>query len=203
MCCLKNKLTIRKRLALLPGMILIFSSCSHEVKTTKLFHIDSLLNAQVQVLADSKATLEKQATIGSASDHSAYTPADTTAWNRELEIFRQLRVINKPINRTNYIVDDGLFDPHSNLTVKAFSAIENMPVRYIRVFYQDSVQRPRKIEALYQDENPLSKSGRLLTMEFQQAGNKSILSSYSITGGQKIIFGDTVVFDIKGKIVFD
>jgi hypothetical protein len=122
------------------------------------------------------------------------------AWRNELEIFSQLQVINKPINREFYIIDDGLFDPSSNLTVKAFSATENLPVRYLRVFYQESISKPRKIEALYDDRNQLYKSGRILEMEFQQIDNKSVLTSYAIEGGQKMILGDSVAFVIRGVI---
>jgi hypothetical protein len=168
-----------------------------------MYNIDSLVLSQVQYLSDKKATLHKSAIIGLQQDDSVFTPEDTLAWKNELDIFRQLDVINKPINRDGYIIDDDLFDPSSNLTVKAFSAIENLPVRYLRIFYQESIHKPRKVEALYDDKNALYKSGRILLMEFHQIDNKTILTSYSISGGQKMIMADTVTFLIKGKIVID
>jgi hypothetical protein len=202
MCCLKNNsniLVVSISVCILLGL----TSCEKNRKQASLYHIDSLVSAQVKLLADSKARLYKQATIGAVTDDSTYIPADTIGWNNELAIFRQLHAINKPINKDNYIVDDGLFDPRSNLTVKAFSSRIDLPVRYIRVFYQKSLDSPRKIEALYNDENNLSKTGRLLTMEFQQVKNKNVITSYTVEGGQKMIFGDTVAFHIKGKIIID
>jgi hypothetical protein len=198
MCLLK----IRFWIVVALSSVAVFS-CSKQPDTVMLLNIDSLLDEQVSRLAEARARLEKHATFGSVTDDSTYTPPDATAWDSELAVFRQLHVINKPINRKNYLVDDGLFDVHSNLTVKALSALENLPVRYIRIFYHDSIKKPRKIEALYRDENQLSKSGRLITLEFQQINNHTLLTAYSISGGQKIIFGDTVVFDVKAKIVLD
>lgn len=180
----------------------MFLSCRQKQVTGKLFDIDSVVTEQVYALSDLQAKLHKQAVIGSVTGDTLYTPPDTTSWNLELNIFRQLQMINKPVNRGRYLVDDGLFDPHSNLTVKAISAKADLPVRYIRIFYQESIAKPRKIEASYRDENSLSKAGRLLSMEFQQVNNRSILTAYSIEGGQKMIFGDTVTFDVRGKIVF-
>jgi hypothetical protein len=182
------------------SLLLLICSCNRRAEVATLYNIDSLVSAQVDYLSSKKATLYKTASIGREKDDSVYVPKDTLAWKNELDIFRQLHVINKPINRDYYIIDDGLFDPSSNLTVKAFSAIENLPVRYLRIFYQESIRKPRKIEALFHDQNELYKSGRLLIMEFQQINNKSVLTSYAIEGGQKMILSDTVAFLIKGKI---
>ena len=183
---------------------LFLFSCNKKEKTTSLYNIDSLITAQVKYLNGNRAKLQKSASISSKTDDSTYVPADTTTWNAELEIFRSLQAINKPVNRDLYLVDDGLFDPASNLTVKAFSALkDDLPVKYVRVFYQESISRPRKIEGLYDDRNSLYKSGRILSMEFQQINNKSVLTSYSIQGGQKMILADTIGFTIKGKITVD
>ncbi len=166
-----------------------------------MYNVDSLVAAQVNFLASAKATLHKTASVGGRKDDTLYVLADTAAWMQELEIFSQLQIINKPINREFYIIDDGLFDPSSNLTVKAFSATEeNLPVRYLRIFYQESIAKPRKIEALYDDHNQLYKSGRVLLMQFHQIDNKNVLTSYAIEGGQKMIMGDSVAFFIQGEI---
>lgn len=195
-----------RRTATLIALTLVILSCSTEKReATSLYNIDSLVSSQIRHLNEQRATLLKEARIGSQQDNTVYRPKDTLAWSTEFEIFRELNAINKPINRDNYIIDDGLFDPSSNLTVKAFSLKENLnlPVKYIRIFYLNSLQRPRKIEALYNDKNLLSASSRLLTMEFNQINNKNMLTAYAIQGGQKMILGDSVSFLIKGKIVID
>jgi hypothetical protein len=180
---------------------IVVSSCNQGTDTTKLYNIDSLVNQQVQRLAVAKPKLQKHAFLGNKSDTLSYVP-DSAAWSRELEIFRQLEAMNKPVNRSNYLVDDNLYDPGSNLTVKAFTALEPLPVRSVRVFYDTDIQKPRKIEAIYDEENTLYKSSKNLVLEFQQIDNKNLLTSYSIDGGQKMILSDSVTFSVKGRIQF-
>lgn len=159
------------------------------------------MSAQVEILKKSGARLQKNAFVNGVAADTLIS--DSSIWTKELTIFQELHDINKPVNRSNYLIDDGLFDPSSNLTVKAFSAKTDLPVKYIRVFYQESVQRPRKIEALYDNKNSLYKSGRLLTMEFVTLRNQVLLTSYTIEGGQKMMLGDSVMFTVKGKIILD
>ena len=100
-------------------------------------------------------------------------------------------------------MSDGLFDPGSNLTVKAFTSLKKLPVVYLKIYYQGSIEKPRKIEALYDEANLLYESARLLSMHFAQVDNRTVLTHYSIKGGQKMIFGDSVAFYISAKILLD
>jgi hypothetical protein len=178
-------------------------SCNSEREPAAFYPIDSLLTGQIQHLTAMKAGLFKEAFLNGKTDTLSYIPKDTVAWVNELDIFRKLQIINKPANKGSYLVDDGLFDPESNLTVKAFTSVKKLPVVYLKVFYQGSIEKPRKIEALYDEANPLYESARLLSMHFQQIDNETVLTSYDIKGGQKMIFADSVVFYIKGKILVD
>lgn len=178
-------------------------SCNSERKSAAFYPIDSLITGQIQHLTTIQAGLFKEALLSGKTDTLSYIPQDTIAWVNELDIFRKLQIINKPINKGSYLVDDGLFDPGSNLTVKAFTSLKKLPVVYLKVYYQGSIEKLRKIEALYDEANPLYESARLLSMHFQQIDNRTILTSYSIKGGQKMIFGDSVAFYIKGKILVD
>lgn len=195
----------QRRFLLFSFVVLLASaamtSCTQPTETSNLYNIDSLVTEQIRLLATTKPTLEKHAVLGSGTDTLAYVP-DSTQWNKELEIFRQLDVMNKPVNRAYYLVDDNLYDPGSNLTVKAFTALEPLPVRSVRVFYDTDILQPRKIEAIYDEENTLYKSSKNLLLEFQQIDNKNLLTSYSIDGGQKMILSDSVTFSVKGRIQF-
>jgi hypothetical protein len=179
----------------------ILAGCNPNQQKEVFYPIDSLITEQIVALSREKAVLHKEAFFGGNSDTLTYTPGDTSAWVNELDIFRQLKIMNKPVNRNSYIVDDNLYDPGSNLTVKAFtSKKEELPVRSLRVFYDAALTMPRKIEAVYHEENPLYQSSKELFLEFQQINNKTVLTSYSIIGGQKMILKDSVQFTIKGKI---
>lgn len=178
-------------------------SCNSKRQPAAFYPIDSLVTGQIHYLTKIKAGLFKEALLSGKSDTFTYIPEDTVAWVNELDIFRKLQIINKPINKGSYLVDDGLFDPGSNLTVKAFTSLKKLPVVYLRIYYQGNIEKPRKIDALYNEANPLYESARLLSMHFQQIDNKTVLTSYAIRGGQKMIFGDSVAFYIKGKILVD
>jgi hypothetical protein len=184
----------------LVSLAVVLGSCGEKKHDVGLYPIDSIVEMQVVHLAKNQARLQKITVLGSDQDTTTFVPKDSLAWSNELEIFHQLEMINKPLNRASYLVDDNLYDPGSNLTVKAFTSLEDLPVRSLRVFYSASVKSPRKIEAIYQDTNALYESSRALVMEFQQVNSRNVLTGYSIDGGQKIILGDTVSFKIKGKI---
>jgi hypothetical protein len=178
-------------------------SCDSKKQPAAFYPIDSLVTGQIHYLTQIQAGLFKEALLSGKTDTMTYTPDDTLAWINELDIFRKLDVINKPVNKGGYVVDDGLFDPGSNLTVKAFTSLKKLPVVYLKIYYQGSIEKPRKIEALYDEASALHQSARLLSMHFHQIGSRTILTSYFIKGGQKMVFGDSVAFYISGKILVD
>lgn len=185
------------------GLALILLSCESERRPAAFYPIDSLITHQAAYLTEIKARLSKDALLSGKTDTMTYTPADSLAWVNELDIFRKLEVINKPVNKGSYLVDDGLLDPGSNLTVKAFTSLKKLPVVYLKIYYQGTIDKPRKIEALYDEENLLHQSARVLSLHFQQLEDKTVLTSYAIEGGQKMMFADTVAFYISGRILID
>jgi hypothetical protein len=197
-----TKISLRTLIALLL-LSLGFWSCESEREPAAFYPIDSLVREQVLHLAEIQAGLFKEALLSGKTDTVKYIPADTAAWMKELEIFRKLNEINKPVNKGNYEVSDGLIDPESNLTVKAFTSLRELPVVYLKIYYQGRITKPRKIEALYDEENFLYESSRILSMHFEQIDNKTVLTAWSIKGGQHMIFGDSVTFYITGKILVD
>jgi len=197
-----NELKYR-RAGLLFLLMIVLLSCEEEKQPASFYAIDSLISQQVRYLAQTRAGLFKEALLSGKTDTLTYTPGDTTAWLNELDIFSRLNVINKPVNKGSYLVDDGLFDPGSNLTVKAFTSLKKLPVVYLKIYYQGNISKPRKLEALYDEENLLFQSARQLTMHLQQIENKTVMTSYVIKGGQKMIFSDSVAFYISGKVLVD
>lgn len=183
---------------LLSSVFLLFSCKKEEV--TVYYPIDSLMEAQIDYLAEHHALLTKKAEIDGKEDTSSITPKDTTAWASELDIFSELNVINKPITMGSYTVERGINDTQSNLSILSFSTMEDLPIVYLKVYYLEKESNLRRIEALYHEENSLLKGSRLLIMEFQEINNTIVLTSYSIEGGQKIFLGDSVKFSIRGTV---
>jgi len=196
------KMTSRGFGAMLIASVLLLA-CESERQPATFYPIDSLVTAQIHLLTRIDAGLEKHALLDGTLDTVVYRPSDTTAWARELDIFRQLSSINKPVNRESYRVTDGLKDLGSNLTIKEFKSLGGQPIVYLKVYYQDNPARPRKIEALYEEANLMFSSTRQLTMRFDQIGDETVLTAYSVNGGQKMILSDSISFHINGKVLVD
>jgi hypothetical protein len=185
-------------------LIVLMAACTRPNKTEAThFNIDSLLNKQVVDLWSLKASLTKEGNIGETKQDTLLTALDTTRWRKELDIFTEIGLINKPAYRVLYTMKDGLADASSNLTIREFETTHELPVRYLKLFYLDDLQKLRKVEALIRQENALLKTQRKLVMEFSDVYNKNVLTSYSIEGGQKMLAGDSVHFTLNGTVQFN
>jgi hypothetical protein len=165
-----------------------------------LYPLDSLIKAQAGLLSDAKATLEKTAEIDGDKEEISRIPTDTIEWMHELDIFTALNSINLTTSADSYLVEDGLKDRTSNLTIKSFTATKDLPVAYHKVFYHGEIDKLRRIEALYHEENALLKGSRHLTMEFHDIYDRPTLTSYVVEGGQEMFFSKNVKFSVKGTI---
>lgn len=182
------------------ALLVSLGSCSVRNKTKALYPVDSLLNAQANYLSYKKANVKKVVVLDGKEEEITVTPKSAVAWKNELEVFTALDVINKPINRNLYKVDESS-DSRSNLTVKSFvTTEEDLPVKYFKIYYQGNPKRLRKLEAHFNELSSLYKSARELTMDFQQFGDTVVLTSYSIVGGQKMMLDDSVQYQIRGSL---
>lgn len=187
-------------LVFLLGISLLISCTQTPESTTLYYPIDSLIQSQVNYLAQSKAILNKKAEIDGKEETSLFLPRDSAAWAHELDIFSELEIINKPIHAGKYRIESGLRDTNSNLTIKSFTSTDQLPVVYLKIFYLDWPSKIRRIESLYQEENSLLKGSRFLIMEFEEVNNNLALTYFSIEGGQKMFLGDAVKFSVNGEV---
>jgi hypothetical protein len=175
-------------------------SCSTiDQESPGLFAIDQLLDEQSGYLTRNGSRLTKVSSLGEYCDTIYVTPRNTEEWKKELEIFAVIDAINKPANKAFYTIQRHP-DNKSNLSVKAFTTKEDLPVQFLRLFYQTTEEKVRRIEANYCETNVLYNSTRLLTMEFQQINDTMVLTSYEILGDQKMFLGDSVKYTIKGTV---
>lgn len=181
-------------------IVLLAMGCQQqEVKRKRYFDLDSLVSAQVVYLSKSKASLKKEATISGRSSSSVNT-LDSTAWSHELDVFRQLDLINRPIYSDVYNTKDGVKDSKSNLLIRSYEAPANSAVPYLRLFYQTTPARLKKLEALYQETNSLYNSQRKLEMYFDDTTGKPCLIGFLVEGHQKMILSDSVHYTIQAEI---
>jgi hypothetical protein len=182
-----------------------FVSCEkRNIVTVNYFPVDSLIKAQVVHLDTSNAKLTKFGFFDDKNDTASYMPPDSLAWANELSALDQLSAINKPIYSGNYIIENGLKDTRSNLTILQYTAKpdQELAVPYLRIFYHGNLSNIRKIEGAYDETNALYKSKQIISIEMQNLYNKNVVTSYTIEGGQKMVLADTTYFSVNTRINF-
>ena len=100
--------------------------------------IDSLLDAQVIMLTKQKTSLSKSATMDGKVSNSVLEINDSAKWAQELDVFRQLAMVNRPVYVDKYDVVDNIEDANSNLRILSISTTENLPISFLKVYYQDN-----------------------------------------------------------------
>lgn len=181
---------------------LIFSCQKREKNTAKTFYnLDSLLKAQAYYLAEDKTRLLKEALMDDQTDTVTLKNLDTTEWLKELEVFRQLDLNKKSFSDKNYSIQQGINDPQSNLLICEYKAKDKFPIRLVKIYYQDKLNKPIKIEGEFYEHNGLYSNARNMMMELKSMGSVTVLTNYSITGGQKMIMRDSVQFRINGTLI--
>lgn len=182
-------------------VLAIAASCSeHQPVAGNYYDIDSLFNKQNDLLVKAKATLEKNARVGEEDSYVVFVPEDSASWAEELEIFRNLNLINKPVNRGLYR-DTIRRDRSSNLTVRSFKALDDdLSVERLDIFFLNVPEDIRRIEAIYREDNVMFTTSRRLRVDFRKKDSGAIISAYSVTGGQKMLLGDSVRYAVTAKI---
>ena len=195
---------LKNRVALYLVAIVLLAGCGSDEKARlkkTYLDIDSLISTQVKDLKIANARIEKKASLGETQASSEFKP-DSLGWATELDIFRQLDIINKPSNKDAYLVVDGEKDVNSNLSVRLYRAKNDLPVRLLRLYYYEDLQNLKKIEAVFGEKNTLYSTERSLTMSFEEVAGKNMLTNYSIDGMQKMMLSDTVRFTIECNVIF-
>ena len=189
------------RIFLFPVLFIITVACDQQLKNNQsILNIDSLVNAQSIALTRSNAELQKQLTMNGSAEEMSYQP-DSLNWITELDILKQLSIINKPIYRDLYVIEDDRTDTESNLTVRTYSTEQVVPVRTIKFYYRSDFKNLRRITATYIEKNSLYESARTFNMEFSEEAKSVQLKQISITGYQKMVLSDSVIYSLHLTIV--
>jgi hypothetical protein len=180
--------------------IIILVSCNQtSLKYDKAyFDFDSLINSQVTSLAKTNASLSKTVLLDGKSDQATMR-IDSAILAHELDVFRQLDLINKPLYRDAYEITDGEKDSRSNLLVRTYRSKKGSPVPFVNFYYQKDFLHLKKIESYYIENNTLYSTKRKLQLEFDDTSGHLLLSRYELTGTQKMILSDSVKFSIAGS----
>jgi hypothetical protein len=160
------------------------------------FDFDSLINVQAAELLKAQSTISKKSIINGKQDDSSFIP-DSLNLANELDVFRQLDLINKPLYRNSYEIRDGEKDTRSNLLIRTYTAKSPSPVSFVKFYYRSSPRDLKKIESVFHEENTLYDTKRNLLLEFDDISGTPLLSGYELSGTQKMILNDTVNFSVR------
>ncbi len=182
------------------AIVMLLYSCNRENSyyDKPYFDFDSLVHTPVLKLSEAKVKVEKKTFLNGKEDSVGFVP-DTTQWKHELDAFQQLDVINKPLYKDNYKIDDRE-DDHSNLLVRKYTSQIKSLVPEVKFFYQDGFKKLKRIEAIFIEGNVLYSTSRKLTIKFDEQQGKPMISGYRVKGFQKMILSDSVKFSIEGKL---
>ena len=182
-------------------LALLVSGCIKKdlQRDSEYFNFDSLINSQVDALVKAKSTLTKSVLLNGKTDQSMIA-MDSALLAQELDVFRQLDLINKPLYKNAYEILDGEKDSQSNLTIRRYKAKEIAPVPFVTFYYQNNFNKIKKIESVFREANSLYATERQMVLEFDDTSGNLLLSKYRLQGGQKMILSDSVLFDIEGII---
>jgi hypothetical protein len=163
------------------------------------FDINGLIEEQILLLDSLNPLLHKIAFLDGETDTAIFRP-DSAGWARELDIFKELD-LNRPVLRDKY---SQLREPDSQTGKEVITYIPiepvNSGVRHLQIsFAEGNITR---LVGEYQEKSMLYDASRKLSIEFDPRRNGSRITTYSITGSQKIILQDTVFYQLRSELVY-
>jgi hypothetical protein len=161
---------------------------------TQLLNVDSLLDAQLKVVQAS--TIEKTIRVNDSTFRSVET---SPALKKEFLAFRELGLMSRPIYRNTYQLTVQP-DTQSNLTVMAWTANEEAPVKSLKLFYLNKLDRLKRLEAKLSTTELYTQSNKTLLLEFSILGDTVRLETYSISGRQRYFWGAPQYFSVDAVI---
>lgn len=177
-------------------LLIVTSACQKPqiVSHSGILNCDSLLDAQLAGLTS--MTLDKKLFVNGVEFQSITT--DKIDWVKELEGFRELNQINRPIYRDAYQIKNTP-DPQSNLTIQTWTAKTKIPIRILRLFYLENINNIKRLEAEIVFNELYHRSSKKLRLDFTLLGHPR-LESYEISGSQQYFWGAPNTILVKGNI---
>jgi hypothetical protein len=187
-------------------LIIVLTSCeSHrqnQVESSQVFVIDSLINKEINHLAQVNAQLKKKVTYKEQEEVVKLNSGEVN-WSNELAVFRSMD-ISKPSLFDAYRKSDEIRDSVSNLTIMSFQLNEGeiSPVKMLNVYYLNDITSLKKITAIVSSGTMLNDSKRELELIFDQKQGQTILTGYSILTHDKQLFKEIVEVIIEGEVLY-
>ena len=182
--------------------LFLFTISCTEIKpreVTAYFSLDSLFDAQSNLLLSDDYRLQKSAVVNADTATALFIP-DSLEWINEFQVFRDMN-INKPALIGQYTPTIKP-DPNSNLQILSYTAkSEELEVQQLNVYYLRQLENIKRITASSQERNSIFSAGKEAGIEFEKKDGQWKIKSFSLNGFQKMILQDSVLFVVKGTIL--
>lgn len=168
------------------------------VKTDKYFDLAGLLDGQAVLLYASGARLEKVLVAHGKEDKMLISPDSVGQLKAELQLFYEAD-INKPGLEDAYDEEKlpGAYGSH-----KVINIAKNKASRVRRIEYDYEQHQLRRIRILVQNKNDIYDLQKEMLLHFEQVGGRERLTSYSISGRQRMLMKPELRFSLSGSILF-
>jgi hypothetical protein len=179
--------------------ILLLAACTSGRESTidKYFDVPGFINEQMDMLNSRDAQISKTVRFGDKAESLTLSDLDLEQWQKELRIFEE-HDINKPVLVDAYTIDQ-VTDDQGNKTT-TYNLTDNSELGILKMeIKQDGEDQVSAWSSSFQEENLLYCNFRELTLT---TGDQGILNSYRINGYHKLMFNDTVYYQIEVDITF-
>ncbi len=165
----------------------------------KYFNIQEFIDKQVAVLQAQDAQLVKTLKIDGKSESQLIIRLDSVQWEKEFKIVRE-HDINKPVLVDAYsieetVTEDGYKHIVYMLIDNSQSGILNMEINI------DARGMVTSWKSIFSEENVLYSNLREISMSFLP--NRELMSGYAIHGYHKLMFSDTVYYQLQSVINYE
>ena len=188
-----------RELSILIMNILLLTACTSGRESTidKYFDVPGFINEQIDLLNKRDTQVSKTVRFGDESESLTLLDLDLEQWQKELRIFQE-HDINKPVLVDAYTVNQ-VTDDQGNKTT-TYNLIDNSDLGILKMeIKQDPENQVSAWSSSFQEENLLYCNFRELKLT---TGDEGILNSYRINGYHKLMFKDTVYYQIEVDIKY-
>ena len=186
-------------ITLLVCLITMQCTGDRQESINKYFNIQEFIDKQVAVLQTQDAQLVKTLKIDGKSESQSITRLDSVQWEKEFRIVRE-HDINKPVLFDAYsieetVTEDGYKHIVYMLIDNSQSGILNMEINI------DARGMVTSWKSIFSEENVLYSNLREISMSFLP--NRELMSGYAIHGYHKLMFSDTVYYQLQSVINYE
>ncbi|MFP4089425.1 MAG: hypothetical protein ACLFUB_05235 [Cyclobacteriaceae bacterium] len=169
--------------------------------THPYYDLQGLISRQIALLDSLSPEVAISARIG-AREEQTKVRKDSAAWAETLQLYADAD-LNNPVLRGMYQEkDSSLNDSPWQARIYRAHEPEEVDIPYLKVYYEDSPENVRYVEALFREENPLYSTRRLMSLQFSEENGSPRLTGFKTLGRQKMIFRDSVTYVTTGKLVY-